>query len=286
MIRQVPTGQVDSGSIAILGVPYDEQSSFMVGPALAPARIRQVLASGETNLAAENGLDLSTDARLVDVGDVEPGTGLAALDTIEAAVGALLDRGARVLALGGDHAVTLPIVRAYARRYQSLNILHLDAHPDLYDEFDGNRFSHACPFARIMEEGLVKRLVQVGIRAANPHQRDQARRFGVETIEMRHWQPGQWPAFEGPVYLSLDLDVLDPAFVPGVSHHEPGGMTTREILALIQGVDASIVGADLVELNPERDVVGITAMVAVKLLKEIAARMLGGAAGRDREHEG
>lgn len=286
MIRQVTIDKVEAGSVAMLGVPYDEQSSFMVGPALAPARIRQVLASGETNLSAEKGLDLGADARLVDVGDVDPGTGLAALDAIEATVGTLLDRGARVLVLGGDHAITLPIVRAYSRRYPGLSILHLDAHPDLYDEFDGNRYSHACPFARIMEEGLVSRLVQAGIRTANPHQRAQAQRFGVETVEMKCWQPGEVPTFQGPVYLSLDLDVLDPAFVPGVSHHEPGGMSTRQLLALIQGLDAPIMGADLVELNPERDVAGITAMVAVKLLKEIAARMLDSLVSPDLKQEG
>jgi len=286
MDGQVPTGEVKAGTVAILGVPYDEQSSFMVGPALAPARIRQVLASGETNLSAENGLDLGMEARLVDTGDVDPGTGPMALEAIEVAVGRLLDRGARVLALGGDHAITLPIVRAYSRRFAGLSILHLDAHPDLYDEFDGNRYSHACPFARIMEEGLVTRLVQVGIRTANPHQRGQAERFGVETVEMRHWQPGQVPAFNGPVYLSVDLDVLDPALVPGVSHHEPGGMSTRQLLALIQGLDAPMVGADLVEFNPERDVVGITAMVAAKLLKEIAARMLEVAGRPGQKQEG
>jgi agmatinase len=279
MIRSVTVDQVAAGSVAILGVPYDEQSSFMCGPALAPARIRETLRSGETNFAAENGLDLGADPRLVDAGDVEPGTGIAARERIEAAVGALLDRGARVLSLGGDHSVTLPIVRAFAARYRGLNVLHIDAHPDLYDEFEGNRYSHACPFARIMEEGLVTRLVQVGIRAANPHQRDQARRFGVEMIEMRAWQRGRALAFDGPVYVSVDLDALDPAFAPGVSHHEPGGLSTRELLTLIHGLDGSpggesVVGADIVECNPERDVVGVTSMVAAKLVKEIAAVML------------
>jgi arginase family enzyme len=155
-----------------------------------------------------------------------------------------------------------------------LNILHLDAHPDLYDELDGNRRSHACPFARIMEEKLATRLVQVGIRTMNPHQRQQAERFNVEVIDMRHWQPGIPLEFDGPVYLSLDLDVLDPAFAPGVSHHEPGGLSTREVIHLIHSLKAPLVGADIVEYNPQRDPVGMTAMTAAKLLKEVVACMI------------
>ena len=165
-------------------------------------------------------------------------------------------------------------MRAYAKVYDDLSVLHLDAHPDLYDEFEGDRYSHACPFARIMEEGLASRLIQVGIRTMNPHQREQAERLGVEVVDMRHWDPGWQPHFDGPVYLSLDLDVLDPAFAPGISHHEPGGLSTREVIRLIHGLEGTLVGADIVELNPERDIVGLTAMVAAKLLKEIVAKKL------------
>jgi arginase len=262
------------GTVAVIGVPFDEHSSYLRGPALAPARIRQVLDSGETNWSAENGVDLGSDLRWQDLGDLELEQGGAAFAQIEAGIGRLLDRGAYVLSLGGDHAITYPIVRAYAARHQQLNILHLDAHPDLYDEFEGDRYSHACPFARIMEDGLVSRLLQVGIRTMNPHQQAQAERFGVEVVGMRDWQPGRRFEFDGPVYLSLDLDVFDPAFAPGVSHHEPGGPSVRDVLWLIHSLDAPIVGADVVELNPERDVVDITAMVAAKLLKEIVAHML------------
>jgi arginase len=262
------------GMVAVVGVPFDEHSSFLRGSALAPARIRHVLDSGETNWSAENGVDLGSDLRWQDLGDLELGQGGVAFADIEAAIGSLLDRGAYVLSLGGDHAITYPLVRAYSTRYQPLNVLHLDAHPDLYDEFEGDRYSHACPFARIMEEGLASRLVQVGIRTMSPHQRAQAERFGVEVVGMRNWLPGHQFEFDGPVYLSLDLDVFDPAFVPGVSHHEPGGASVRDVLRLIHSLDAPIVGADVVELNPERDVVDITAMVAAKLLKEIVAHML------------
>jgi arginase len=160
-----------------------------------------------------------------------------------------------------------------------LTVLHIDAHSDLYDEFDGDRFSHGCPFARIMEDRLAGRLIQVGIRTMNPHQRDQARRFGVEVIDMRTWLSGARPGAEGEIYLSLDLDALDPAFAPGVSHHEPGGLSVREVISLIQDIRGEVVGADVVEYNPSRDVNGVTATVAAKLVKEIAGRMKSGGGG-------
>ena len=275
----LPQGRLDSlqpGTVAILGVPSDENSSFMRGPALAPRRIREVLHAGSSNLCAESGIDLGTEARLQDLGDLSLDTGPLGIEQIKSAASDLVERGVYVLSLGGDHAVTYPIVSAYAEKYPALGILHLDAHADLYDEYEGNRYSNACPFARIMEEKLAVRLVQVGIRTMNPHQQAQAERFGVEVVDMRRWQPGFQPAFEGPIYLSLDMDALDPAFAPGVSHHEPGGLSTREVIQLIQGLSAPIVGADIVEFNPKRDPVGITAMAAAKLLKEIAACMLEG----------
>jgi arginase len=262
------------GTVTVVGMPSDENSSFMRGAALAPARIREALYSDATNLCAENGIDLGTETRWHDLGDLELGHGAAAFQQIETTVGRLLDRGVYVLALGGDHAITYPIVRAYGVKYDPLNILHLDAHPDLYDEYKGNRFSHACPLARIMEEKLVSRLVQVGIRTMNPHQRAQVERFGVEVIEMWQWDPRLTLEFEGPLYVSLDLDVLDPAFAPGISHREPGGLSTRELLGLLQGLQRPIVGADIVELNPERDPMGIATVAAAKILKEIVACML------------
>jgi arginase len=272
-----PFGSLDHirpGYVAVVGVPLDENSSFLSGAALAPPRIRQALHSGETNLCAEDGTDLGTDSRWLDLGDLDLQGGGDAFGRIEAAVATLLEQDLRTLALGGDHAITYPILRAYATKYADLTVLHLDAHPDLYDEFEGSRHSHACPFARIMEEGLVKRLVQVGIRTANPHQRDQARRFGVEVVEMRHYQPPLALGLTGPLYVSIDLDVLDPAFAPGVSHHEPGGFSVRQVLRLLQELRVPVVGADIVELNPHRDLVGSTAMVAAKLLKEITSVML------------
>lgn len=266
------------GSVALVGVPWDENSSFLHGAALAPSRVREVLGSGETNLCAEDGTDLGQEPLWIDLGDLDFGKGRAAFDQIERAVADLLARGACVQSLGGDHAITYPILRAFGARYPDLTVLHLDAHPDLYDEFEGSRISHACPFARIMEEGLVARLVQVGVRTMTPHQRAQADRFDVEVIEMRHYQPALELDLDGPLYISIDLDVLDPAFAPGVSHHEPGGFSVRELLRLVHVLPVPVVGGDIVEFNPHRDPGGCTAMVAVKLLKEVAAVMLRSAA--------
>ncbi|MEI7770836.1 MAG: agmatinase [Chloroflexales bacterium] len=268
---------LESGQVALLGVPWDAHSSFLRGPTLAPRQIRAALHSGAMNLCAESGHDLGADERWRDLGDVViPAGDAAALAAIHTAAAAVLARGARLLALGGDHAVSFPLLRAYGQAHPGLTVLHLDAHPDLYDELDGDRLSHACPFARALEEGRITRLVQVGIRTLNPHQRTQAQRFGVEIIEMRSWRPGLDLGLRGPLYLSLDLDALDPAFAPGVSHHEPGGFTTREVLGIIQSLPVPLAGADLVELNPVRDPTGITAALAAKLVKEILAQMLGG----------
>ncbi len=200
--------------------------------------------------------------------------GEAAFATITQAVTRILSAGARPLVLGGDHSITYPVVRGFAESFPHLTLLHLDAHPDLYDNFEDNPRSHASPFARIMEAGLAGRLVQAGIRTSTPHQRQQALRFGVESIEMRAWSHRPAIHFDGPVYLSLDMDVFDPAFAPGVSHHEPGGLSTRQVLDFLQELDCEFVGADIVEFNPSRDPGGITAALGAKLYKEILSLLL------------
>jgi arginase len=257
----------------LIGLPYDASSSFLTGPAEAPPLIRAALRSNHWNSWSESGADVSGDW-LQDTGDLELPADSRSRGLIESGIADLLARGARPIALGGDHSVTYPVVRAMSRQHAELTILHLDAHSDLYDEFEGDRFSHACPFARIMEERLAIRLVQVGIRTMNPDQKAQADRFRVEVIDMRQWHAGVRPTIEGEVYLSVDLDALDPAFAPGVSHHEPGGLSVRELLSLVQETGGTLVGADLVEYNPRRDVGGVTATVAAKIVKEIAGRML------------
>lgn len=260
--------------IGVIGIPFDEFSSFLRGAAQAPQKIRTAFHSDSGNYFTERGTDLKNHKGWNDLGDLTLPTGVAAVNAIEAGVANHLQQHEKIFSLGGDHAITYPVVKAVAKKYPTLNILHLDAHADLYDNFEGNRFSHACPFARIMEEGLATRLVQVGIRTLNTHQREQAKRFGVEVVEMKDWNSSLRFAFNGPVYLSLDLDVLDPAFVPGTSHYEPGGFTPRELIAIIQNLNANVVGTDLVEFNPARDTSDLTAMLAAKLFKELLDLLL------------
>jgi len=263
-----------SGSIALLGIPWDENSSYLRGAAAAPGQIRHVLADGASTWYSRSGVNLQSHPQLYDLGDLKLESGQRAVEQISAAIDACLQRGVKTLALGGDHAITYPILLAYARHFPALNILQIDAHTDLYDVYEDNRLSHACPFARIMENGLAARLVQVGIRTLSPHLQQQIERFQVQVIRMQDWSADLQIHFDGPLYLSLDLDALDPAFAPGVSHHEPGGMTTREVLQLIDSIKAPLVGADIVELNPQRDQNQVTARLAAVLLKEIAAKML------------
>ncbi len=268
------TGTTQAERVTVVGVPLDENSSFLRGPALGPARIRSVLQAGSMNLTTEDGVDLGARTDWRDRGDLDVGSGEAAFTEIERQMAALLATGTRVLSLGGDHSITYPIVRAVSAVHPHLTILHIDAHPDLYDELGGSRRSHACPFARIMEAGLAARLVQVGIRTMNPHQRQQVERFGVEVIAMRDFRPGLALHLRAPIYISLDLDALDPAYAPGVSHHEPGGLGVRDVLQLLAGIEEPVIGADIVEYNPIRDHADMTAMVAAKFYKELVGYLL------------
>ena len=262
--------------LALIGIRYDENSSFTKGAADAPPQIRAALRSEAWNLTSEDGTDLSDDSTFFDTGDIQPVAGSEMPALIENSIHTLLADGLSPISLGGDHSITYPIVRAFARKFNNLSVLHFDAHPDLYDSYQGNRNSHASPFARIMEQKLVKRLVQVGIRTFTSHQREQVKRFGVESIEMRHLRSDLKLEFDSPVYISFDVDALDPAFAPGVSHREPGGLSTRQVIELIQQLKGQVVGADIVEFNPRMDPLHITGTVCAKILKEIAARMLKG----------
>lgn len=269
------TEKLNQAKVAIIGIPFDEYSSFMKGTSSAPALIRQAFHSPSSNLWSETGINLDNESLIVDSGDIDLAAAGDPLAAIENSLVKLLDDNFLPISLGGDHSITYPIIRAFHQKYDRLSILQCDAHPDLYEEFQGNRFSHACPFARIMEQKLARRLVQVGIRTMNAQQLQQAEKFGVTVIQMKDWSDRITLEFQYPLYISIDLDALDPAFVPGVSHYEPGGMTTREIISLIHRIKAPvIIGADIVEFNPWRDLNGLTAMTAAKILKELTGKML------------
>jgi len=266
--------QDSNTEVAVLGVPFDGNSSYLGGPSLAPAQIRSALSSGASNWAAEGGLELDTAGSWVDLGDLAFQPENDPFSQIREVVDAILECSVKVFTLGGDHSITYPVLQAYGARFPQISILQIDAHPDIYDSFEGNRLSHACPFARIMEAGLVQELIQVGIRTMNQVQRLQAEKFGVRVYEMKDWPPSEEIDLAFPTYISLDMDGLDPAFAPGVSHHEPGGLSTRDVIKVIHTIKQPVIGADLVEFNPKRDHQGITAAAAAKLFKEILAQMI------------
>ena len=258
-----------NGKITLQGILYDEKSSFLRGPEMAPPEIRAAYHSSSANYYAENGMEISPDV-FDDKGDFK----INQHADIESITLSNLTKNIPFITLGGDHSISFPIVKAIHKMYGPLDILHIDAHGDLYDSFDGDPFSHACPFARIMENGLAQRLVQIGIRTLNEHQRQQAKQFNVEMTEMKDFNAHKLPTFNRPIYLSVDIDAIDPAYAPGVSHQEPGGLTTREVLQIIHSIEVPILGADIVEYNPKRDLNKMTAMVSAKILKEIAGKML------------
>lgn len=261
-------------NVAILDVPLDFNSSHLRGPADAPPIIRRVLFNGSANTTSESAVDVAKDSRVLDAGSVQWETQQQAFANIEQRCTALGEQGAKILTLGGDHSITFPIIKALAKQHDNITILHFDAHPDLYDNQDGNQFGHGCPFARIMEGQFAARLVQVGIRTLNQHQADQAKKFGVEVHEMKNWSLDTPLYLEGPLYISFDLDALDPAYAPGVSHFEPGGLSVREVLQVLSTIDQPVVGADIVEYNPKQDINEMTAMVCAKIYKELTALLL------------
>jgi agmatinase len=262
--------------VTLLGVPWDKSSSFQRGAAAAPGAIRQALWSPSSNPWNERGDNLAAEGVIEDGGDVDVGDdGASARKAIEDGVRQVLAAGKRPLILGGDHSITYPILRAFGGRAERPTIVHLDAHGDLYDSFEGDRYSHATAFARIMEEKLAARLLQVGIRTLNAHQRSQAAKFGVEILGADRWRDALplLVRLRGPVYVSLDIDVVEPMLAPGISHPEPGGLTVREVLEVLAAIAAPVVGADIVELNPSNDVRDLTAHVAAKFVKELVGVM-------------
>ena len=255
--------------IILQGLLFDDKSSFMRGAALAPPAIRAILSNGAGNFFTESGIDLE-DHPFEDKGDFT----ISNYFEIEEVTTNNLENGIPLLTLGGDHSITYPVVKSVAKPYSAIDILHFDAHADMYDEFEGDKYSHACPFARILEEGLTESLTQVGIRTLNSHQKEQAIKYNVDIREMRNLKTDDLRTFKNPLYISLDMDVFDPAFAPGVSHHEPGGLSSRQVIDIIQRIESPIIGADIVEYNPQRDSNDITGALAAKLMKEIWGKMI------------
>lgn len=254
--------------INLLGIQYDEKSSYLKGAKFAPPIIKEKIWSTSSNTFSENHYNIND--YINDVGNITISNYFDIEELIE---NNLVDKN-RLLTLGGDHSITYPIIKAYHKYYNSFDILHIDAHPDLYESLNGDKYSHACPFTRIMEDKLINNLIQVGIRTWTDHQKEQANKFNIPICEMKNFNDKDISKIENDVYISLDMDAFDPAFAPGVSHHEPGGFTSREVIRLIQSIKSRIIGADIVEYNPENDFQGITAALAAKLVKEISSKMI------------
>jgi agmatinase len=262
--------------LKLIGIPFDGNSSFLKGPAMAPARIRQMDTDGSANQFSEDGKEIAPEKAFIDAGDISftDTTSLAVYTKIKNTIQQELTGNSKIISLGGDHSISFPIIEAFSNAYKNLHVLHLDAHADLYEKFDNNPYSHASPFARLLEKNSIQSLTQIGIRTLNTHQREQAEKYKIRIVEMRNFNYEFINTLQGPLYISVDLDVLDPAFAPGLSHHEPGGLSTRDVLRIIQSITVPIVGADIVEYNPTRDVNHMTAMVAYKVFKELASRMI------------
>ncbi len=264
--------------LAFAGLPCDSQSTFRRGPAEGPSRIRLAYDGRCYNPTTELGADLA--GLVSDVGDWLPGGSweetredyrFRAEELLMGEAGTLLRRG--------DHAITMPLVEALEVLEEPVHVVQLDAHPDLYPEFDGDRWSHACVGARILDMEHVASLTQIGIRTLNQPQLEVARRHAgrLTILEARDlsFRPSDLSHIPdgAPVYLTVDLDAFDPAYAPGVSHPVPGGISPRQALALIQEAPWRLVGMDVVEVNPSLDQGDRTAVLAARLLHEAMGRV-------------
>ncbi len=264
IFKPVPYKKAD---FVLLGAPYDAGSSYRPGARLAPERIRALAES--FNSCSERGIDLSP-LRAYDAGDLAlSNRAKPAFKTIETSVRKILDDSAVPIILGGDHSITIPSFQAALAHYPTLQLLYLDAHPDLYLTFQGDELSHACVVARVLEFKNMKgdRITQVGIRATTSQQAALAQKANICTVNA--WDVDSFEYLvSGPVYLSLDIDVLDLAHAPGCGNPVPGGLTTRQLFSFIQKLKVKIVAMDLVEMNPLLDPADITSLCGARLITE------------------
>jgi agmatinase len=273
-------------SLVFVGIPDDSQSSYRVGCADGPKTIRSAYDGRSFNSTTESGVNL--EAAITDLGDVVPEeTWEASAENYRGRIRDLLRKDQTPFVAGGDHAVTVPVVEAFAGMgapVHAIHVVQIDAHPDVYEDFEGSRSSHACVAARLLEMEHVASVTQLGIRTLNAGQSGQLERYS-DRLRILYAKDllGKLPklshiAAGAPVYLTVDLDGLDPSVAPGVSHPVPGGLTSRQVLSFIASADWRLVGMDVVELNPSVDFNQLTAILAARLLHEgmgYAARTTG-----------
>jgi len=265
-----------AAKIVFAGLADDSQSPFRRGAARGPGGIRLAYDGNCYNSTSESGVDLA--GKIFDAGDLPsypdwPATARSFRDFAAAQWRA----GKIPFFAGGDHAVTVPVAEALSVLSRPIHIIQLDAHPDLYPIYEGSTTSHACVAARLLEMSHVATLTQYGIRTENAVQATHARsyagrlrQFHARAIGASLDYPPHIP-HGAPVYITLDLDAFDPAFAPGVAHPVPGGLTPRQVLNFLQFAPWSLVGMDVVELNPAADIASRTALLAARCLHESMA---------------
>jgi len=205
----------------------------------------------------------------LDLGDIEGKSFEDIVSSVEGRISSIY-RGQKFLFLGGDHSITYATFRGLRKASgQEFGLVYFDAHPDCYEIYDGNPYSHACTVRRLVEEGYVKDVVMIGIRAATRQQMEFAREKGMKIFSVDEIDEID---SMGRAYISFDIDVLDPAFAPGSSNPEPGGLSTRELIRLIKKLDLDLIAFDIVEVNPEFDHSGITCFAAAKIIREVLGK--------------
>jgi agmatinase len=286
---RLPTAQeVPRWDIAVVGIPFDGGTSYRPGARFGPAAVRQGSRLLRPYHPALGSLPFEL-AQVVDAGDIActPFSTEEAVTEIERGADALLAGGGRLVAVGGDHTVALPLLRATARRYGPLALVHFDAHLDTWDSYFGQRYAHGTPFRRAWEEGLLRRdrSVHVGLRGPLYAETDLVEDAGMGFAQITTEQVAQLGVAtvvehvlarvgDAPLYVSVDIDVLDPAHAPGTGTPEAGGLTSRELLSVLRGLEpARIVGADVVEVSPAYDHAEITAVAAAHVLYDVVTLM-------------
>jgi len=287
--RRPHSRDVSAADVAIVGVPYDGGTSNRSGARFGPRAIREqsLLLWGYNNAL---GVAPFEALRVVDFGDVDvvPVDILATHQAIERDVRPLVNAGVAVVCLGGDHSISLPLLRAHAAKFGPMAVVHFDAHPDTWDaEFGAQKYSHGTPFRRALEEGLIDKAayLQVGIRGptAGPQDYADAQRLGARMITLDEALARGMDAVIAEIvakvgkrktYVTLDIDAVDPAFAPGTGTPEVGGFTSYQMLQLVRGLAGrDVVGADVVEVCPPFDHGQITSILAANLVFELLSVM-------------
>jgi agmatinase len=289
--RLPEAAQVPAWDIAVVGVPFDGGTSYRPGARFGPAAVRQASRLLRPYHPAADALPFEL-AQVVDAGDIvcTPFSPEEAVTQIQAGADELLAGGGRLVAVGGDHTIALPLLRATAGRHGPLALVHFDAHLDTWDTYFGQRYTHGTPFRRAWEEGLLRQdsSVHVGLRGPLYGVSDLTDDVGmgfaqVTTDEVAELGVAAVVAGvlarvgDAPVYVSVDIDVLDPAHAPGTGTPEAGGLTSRELLSLLRGLKpAAVVGGDVVEVSPAYDHAEITAIAASHVLYELVTLLAQG----------